>query len=161
MSSSASVGLGIPVPKMLPITGTWTLPFAAYFALLANRVVYHRLKNEKYLGDKISSSPSSSSSSPNSTDPLYIATRSHANFVENVPLAFLFTAVAELNGGNRKWINYAMAGLLMFRVAHVELGLTRENALGGGRPISYYGTQAFLGGMAAYGTWLCRGYWGF
>ncbi|KAI9720865.1 MAG: hypothetical protein M1812_002704 [Candelaria pacifica] len=141
---------------MLPITGTWTLPFAAYLVLLSNRIVYHRLKNEKYLGSSTSSNPST-----DSTDPLYIATRSHINFLENVPLAFVFSAVAELNGGSRKWINYALGALLVCRIAHVELGLKKDKALGLGRPIAYYGSQGFLGGMAAYGTWLCRGYWGF
>ena len=33
--------------NFLAITGTWTLPFAAYLTLLANRIVYQRLKTEK------------------------------------------------------------------------------------------------------------------
>ncbi len=86
-----------------------------------------------------------------------MAIRSHANFLGNVPLAFISTAVAELNGGNGKWLNYAMGALLVMRIAHAESGLNRANSMGNGRPIGYNGTLAFLGGMAAYGTWLGRG----
>ena len=71
---SSTLGIGVPVPKMLrssspsfpaflgvkltgccttAITGTWTLPFAGYFLFLTNRVVYHRLRNKQYLGDRL------------------------------------------------------------------------------------------------------------
>lgn len=84
-----------------------------------------------------------------------------ANFLENVPLAFIFAAVAELNGADRKILNYMMAALLVFRISHVELGIKRPNTLGLGRPIGYYGTQGILAGLASWGTWLIKGYWGY
>ncbi len=97
---------------------------------------------------------------PGASDPLYLATRCHTNFVENVPIAFVFAAVAELNGGNRKWLNYAMGTFLLLRIAHADGGLMMKG-MGLGRAVGYYGTQAFLGGMAAYAAYLCSGYWGF
>ncbi|KAI9881101.1 MAG: hypothetical protein M1830_008259 [Pleopsidium flavum] len=154
---SSTVVLGVPVPKMLPVTGTWTLPFAAYLLVLSNRVVMNRINNKKYLGDSLDSSSDPSSGA----DPLLLTTRAHANFLENVPLAFIMVAVAELNGGNRKALNIAMGVLLAMRIAHVEVGLKGKDTVGPGRPFAYFGSQAFLGGLAAYGAYLVKGYWGF
>ncbi len=69
--------------------------------------------------------------------------------------------MAELNGGNRKVINIAMGVLLALRVAHVEMGIKGKDTVGPGRPIGYFGTQACIGGLAAYGAYLVKGYWGF
>ncbi|MCJ1482074.1 hypothetical protein MMC06_002236 [Schaereria dolodes] len=156
---SNKIGIGFSVPKMLPITGTWTLPFAAYLVLLSNRVTNLRLSNKKFLGDR--SEPSSSPDEQTSPDALYLATRAHGNFIENVPLAFILAAIAELNGADRKWLNYAMAALLAMRIAHVELGLKGKDTLGPGRPIAFYGGQAWFAAVAAYGTYLVKGYWGY
>ena len=52
-------------------------------------------------------------------DPLFVATHSHANFVENVPMALMLAGLAELNGGDRRVIGTALAGLLVLRIAHV------------------------------------------
>ncbi|MCJ1400985.1 hypothetical protein MMC11_004196 [Xylographa trunciseda] len=119
--SSHTIGLSLPKILFLPVTGTWTLPFAAYLLLLSNRVVYHRLKHEKYLGYKLAQEASSDEQS--NPDPLHLASRAHQNFLENVPLAFIFTLVAELNGGNKKLLNYGMAALLALRILHVEVGM--------------------------------------
>jgi len=151
--------LHIPIKLTFPasaITGTWTLPFAAYFLLLTNRIVYHRLTTKTYLGDRLS--PPSPSSS---LDPLYLATRAQSNFLETVPLAFIFALVAELNGANRKVLNWVLAALLVFRVGHVEVGLRGRGALGWGRPVGYYGSQAVVVGLGAWAGGLVRGYWGF
>ncbi|KAI9837436.1 MAG: hypothetical protein M1837_002958 [Sclerophora amabilis] len=144
-------------PKLLPITGTWTLPFAAYLTVLSGRIVGKRLAHEKWMGDTLSDGTGSSKES----DAMFIDSRAHANFLENVPLAFLLTAVAELNGGNRKALNIAMAALLAMRVVHVELGLRGKGTMGNGRPIGYFGSQGVLVTLAAYGGYLVKGYWGF
>ncbi|KAF2086323.1 hypothetical protein K490DRAFT_44723 [Saccharata proteae CBS 121410] len=153
------IGIGVPMPMLTPITATWTAPFAAYLVFLSNRVVYHRIQNERFMGDRISAT-----NSPENDD-LYIATRSHANFLENVPLAFAFAAIAEVNGANRKWLNVAMAAFFAVRVAHVELGLTKsfqgKKTIGPGRIAGFYGSQAFLLGLAGYSAYLVKGYWGF
>ena len=121
---------------------------------------------------------------------MVVANMGEANFLENVPLAFIFAAVAELNGADRKILNYALATLLLLRVVHVEVGLRNEVRMGWGmytfkhpgtfrrevqfcvgsadvgfdelgRPVGYYGTQAILAGLAGWGSWLVKGYWGY
>ncbi|KAL9102826.1 MAG: hypothetical protein Q9163_002075 [Psora crenata] len=154
---TSTLGIGVPVPKMLPITGTWTLPFAAYFVILSNRVVQQRYRYEKYFGDRATEGPATA----DDPDPLQLDSRAQANFLEYVPLAFTLAAIAELNGANRRALNYAMAGLLVFRIMHVEFGLKRKGTVGAGRPLGFYATQGFLTGMAAYGTYLVKGYWGY
>jgi len=119
------------------------------------------------MGDRLpppSPSPSPSSPSPTSSDqldPLYLATRAQANFLETVPLAFIFALVAELNGANRKVLNWVLAALLVFRVGHVEVGLRGKEALGWGRTVGYYGSQAVVLGLGGWAGGLVRGYWGF
>ena len=51
--------------------------------------------------------------------------------LENVPLAFIFLGIAELNGGNKKTLNYMMAALLALRVAHADGGLRLQGKFGG------------------------------
>lgn len=106
------------------------------------------------MGDRLSDS-----STPES-DTLYLASRSHANFLENVPLAFIFAAVAELNGANRKYLTAALSTFFALRVAHVELGLMQQKAMGYGRIVGFYGTQAILVGLGAYSSYLVKEYWG-
>ncbi|KAL8664402.1 MAG: hypothetical protein Q9202_003092 [Teloschistes flavicans] len=139
---------------MLPVTGTWTLPFTAYLLFLSNRVVYQRIKNKKYLGDKLSAQAAE-------PDQLFVENRCHQNFLENVPLAFTLAAIAELNGADRTILNYAFAALFALRIGHVELGIRSKDALGPGRLMGLLGSQAFLGGMAAYAAYLVKGYWGY
>ncbi|KAL8863684.1 MAG: hypothetical protein Q9178_000367 [Gyalolechia marmorata] len=174
---TSTIGLGVPVPKMLresqmdshpvasadpiaAVTGAWTLPFTAYLLLLSNRVVYQRVKNKQWIGDKLSSEKNNTGNHEN-PDPLFLASRCHMNFLENVPLAFLLTAIAELNGANRSMLNYAMAALFALRVGHVEAGLRGKDTLASGRIVGLFGTQGFLAGMAAYTAYLVKGYWGY
>ncbi|KAI8966347.1 membrane-associated, eicosanoid/glutathione metabolism protein [Daldinia sp. FL1419] len=150
---SSTVGLeSSALAPLLPVTGAFALPFSAYFVFLSCRVVYHRLKDQYYVGDN-------SSKNGDLNNKLYLAGRCHQNFTENVPMALIIAAFAELNGANQKSLSNALTALLTFRVLHVELGLI--NGVGVGRPIGYWGTMAttlWLGGYAAY---LVKGYWGF
>ena len=68
---SGTLGIGVPVPKMLPVTGTWTLPFATYFLYLTNRIVYDRLHYRKYFGDRLTAE----GHSKDSPDPLNLDVR--------------------------------------------------------------------------------------
>jgi len=146
--------IAVAVPKMLPITGSWTLPFAAYLMVLSGRVVSERLKSKSYFGEK-------SGNLVNGQDVLELASRAHGNFVENVPLALILAAVAELNGANKKGLNYTLGALLAARVLHVELGLRAQDGNGSGRVVGYYGTQSVVTGLAAYTAYLVKGYWGY
>lgn len=84
------------------------------------------------MGDRfVDAAESTSNDKP---DPLLLDSRAHSNFVENVPLCFTLAAIAELNGANRKALNYALAALFVLRIIHVELGLKGKDTVGWGRP---------------------------
>jgi uncharacterized membrane protein YecN with MAPEG domain len=137
--------------------GTWALPFTAYAFLLSARVSKVRMDHKQLMGNKITQESSQS----NEVDPLEVATRCHANFLENVPLALMTAAIVELNGGNRKVINGGLAALLLFRILHVEFGMRAADTNGPGRDIGHVGTAGVWLGMAAYAAYLVKGYWGY
>lgn len=118
-----------------------------------------------YLGDRAKPLASGPEPTPPEDDPLFVSTRCHSNFLENVPLALVVSAIAELNGANRRVLHYALASLFVVRVAHAELGLTRQfrgiKGLGLGRITGFYGSQVFLVGVAGWTAYLVKGYWGF
>ena len=122
---------------------------------MSGRVVSQRLKSERYVGD------STTEHDDPANDPLFVASRCHQNFVENVPLAFLLAAVVELNGGNRKVLTGALSSLLALRILHSEFGLLGKGAMAFGRPVGYFGTVGIMGALAGYATYLVKGYWGF
>ncbi|KAK1826819.1 membrane-associated, eicosanoid/glutathione metabolism protein [Podospora conica] len=171
---------------LLPVTGSFVAPFTAYFTLLSARVVYQRVHEKVFLGEDTSSktpvlgAPVDTSSDKDKAakgakkstttttahehhqeySPLTVATRSHSNFVEHVPLALLLAAAAELNGGSKKALTTALGVLLAARVMHVEFGLRSPGATGMGRAVGWWGTMGTMGWLAGYGAWLVRGYWG-
>jgi uncharacterized membrane protein YecN with MAPEG domain len=57
---------------------------------------------------------------------LHLATCCHQHFIEDVPLAFVQAAIAELNGGDRKILTRLMSALFVFRVLTAMLVLTRS-----------------------------------
>ncbi|KAI4177037.1 MAG: hypothetical protein LQ343_000517 [Gyalolechia ehrenbergii] len=157
---SSTIGLGVPVPKLLPVCGLWAVPFTAYMLLLSNRVIYQRLKHGQYIGDRLNSEKNNSGNHEK-PDPLYLESRCHLNFLEHVPFAFVLAAIVEINGGNQVLLNYAMATLFALRIAHVEIGLRSKDTLGWGRAPGILGTQGLMAGMAVYGAYLVRDYWGY
>ena len=157
----------VPAPPLLgrltnskAVLGTWAAPFTAYLVFLSGRVTYTRVKNERWLGEKLNQDVTDKDTSEGS-DPLELYSRCHANFIENVPIAFLLAGIAELNGANRTVLNYALGTLLVLRVAHAEFGLRGEKTMGVGRPIGFFGTLGWLAGAASYSIYLVKGYWGF
>ncbi|ORY12707.1 membrane-associated, eicosanoid/glutathione metabolism protein [Clohesyomyces aquaticus] len=146
---ATKIGLGVPLPMLAPATATWAAPFAAYYVFLQNRVVYQRLSNKCYLGDN---------SEKGNKDPLYICNRAQLNFIENVPLALIVAFLAELNGANRKYINWGLGALFAFRVSHAELGMVMAKGFGYGRAVGYYGTEVVVAGFAGYLAYLVKGY---
>ena len=122
--------------------------------MLAIRVSLHRIDTKTSIGDKPSASEKAESKD------LLVASRAHANFTENVPLAILLGAIVEMNGGNRRALTAGFVALLLARIAHVEFGLRMEHANGKGRKIGHLTTLTFVTGMAGYAAWLVRGYWG-
>ena len=127
--------------------------------MLSGRIVQLRIQNEQFVGEDL---PESKRDAKKQHQALTIANRCHANFMENVPIAFIFAAVAELNGANKKTLSYGLAVLLALRIVHAEFGLKgKSDAVGWGRPVGYFGTAGWLAGFAAYSTYLVRGYWGY
>lgn len=102
-----------------------------------------------YMGDK-------TDASAGTKDPLYVATRAQLNFAENVPLALAIALLAELNGANRTYINYALGTLFALRISHAELGLMIKDSMGPGRILGYYGTQGVLVALAGYTAYLVK-----
>ncbi|KAK1580055.1 membrane-associated, eicosanoid/glutathione metabolism protein [Colletotrichum navitas] len=147
------------VPRLLPVTGTFVLPFTVYYAFLSLRVVGERLKDKQYLGEN--SSKPGTDSKARDANKLYLASRSHVNFAENVPLAFVLATAVELNGGDRRTLGWLLGSFLVLRVLHAEFGIMRPEGMGRGRPVGYFGSIGVLGTLAAYGAYLVKGYWGY
>ena len=124
--------------------------------MLSLRVVSERVRAAKYIGDSTGEVRSSGQ------DPLQLAGRAHANFCENVPLAIVLAAAAELNGANKRYLNYTLAALLVARILHVEVGLrAKDDGAALGRPIGYFATTGIAAGLAGWSAYLVKGYWGF
>jgi len=72
----------------------------------------------------------------NSYDPLLIATRVHANLMENLPITLLLAGLAELNGADRKKLTSVLALFTLMRVSHVfALYKCNQPARAFGRPV--------------------------
>ena len=52
---TTKIGLGVPMPILAPATASWTVPFAAMYLVLQNRIVYHRLNTKTYVSTSSSS----------------------------------------------------------------------------------------------------------
>ncbi|KAL6703472.1 hypothetical protein ACN47E_009646 [Coniothyrium glycines] len=146
------VGLGVPLPLLAPATATWAFPFAAYYVFLQNRITYNRVISKTLMGD-------TTNTNKGTQDPLYLASRAQLNFAENVPLVLAIALLAELNGANRSYLNYALGALFAFRIGHAEFGLLAKESKGIGRGIGYYGTQSVLVGLAGYAAYLIKDFW--
>jgi uncharacterized membrane protein YecN with MAPEG domain len=136
--------------------------FAVYYVLLNLRVSLSRVANDAYMGDDASkkSHPERRvKCSPTEEHALLVNARCHGNFVENVPIALLVTAIAELNGGDKQILTGSLAAFLFFRIAHVEFGLKGERSLGWGRSFGYFGTLVYVLLVSSYAAWLVRTYW--
>ncbi|KAN0114743.1 Membrane-associated, eicosanoid/glutathione metabolism (MAPEG) protein [Hyaloscypha variabilis] len=157
--------IGLQVPRLLSIAGTWAAPFTLYYIILSGRIVAQRIKSEVFIGDTTTTTKDAANPAYTpAPDPLQVAIRCHANFLDVVPLAFTLLTIAELNGGNRKTLSYFMSTLLALRIVHAEGGLRLQGKFGNngvGRPIGYFGSIGVLGGLAGYTAYLVKGYWGF
>ena len=174
--------VGLSLPNILPITSSFApgefrkgrvrtryagltsiAAFAVYYVLLNLRVSLSRVKNDTYLGNDTSKKTYPEKRvkySPEGEHDLLVQARCHANFVENVPMALLVSAIAEMNGGDRQVLAMSLVALLVFRIGHVESGLKGDRAMGWGRCIGYFGTMSYVLGISSYAAWLSKGYWG-
>lgn len=65
------------------------------------------------------------SENPDDPDPLFLATRCFKNYLETVPMAMIISLLAELNGGSRRVLNYALGALFLAKVAHMYVLLLK------------------------------------
>ena len=123
--TATTLGLG----KVLPVTGSFAIPLVVTSSLLSLKVVKTRIDLNTWEGDKcIGGKEQAGIKQPdgNTYDPLLIATRVHANMVENMPLTLILAALAEINGADRKKLTTVLAAFTVLRLSHV-VGLTKAN----------------------------------
>jgi uncharacterized membrane protein YecN with MAPEG domain len=103
------------------ITTTFLLPFTLYLLLLQGRVVFYRATTSTNLGDCLNSTRTQNKDPMDAInpDPLYLATRCHQNYVENVPWAMLLCTAIEMAGAKPKILAGLLGGWWAMRVAHV------------------------------------------
>lgn len=151
--------------SLVPVTATFAFPLTLYYTFLQARVIGARIKTQQSLAQASPPSSSADATKPRQDDPLLAATRSQANFTENVPLALLLAGFVEANGGSRRVLISALSALTVFRVLHVEIGILAKGAkrqyTGIGRPVGFFGTVGVVTGLAGYGAWLVKDVWGF
>lgn len=123
--TSNTAGLG-PLTKLLPVTGSFATPVVALTSLLSFNVVKTRIDCNTWEGDStIGASQKVKQPDGNEYDPLLIATRIHANAVENVPVTLLLAALAEVNGADRRKLTGVLGLFTVLRVLHV-VGLAKS-----------------------------------
>jgi uncharacterized membrane protein YecN with MAPEG domain len=107
----------------LPVTSITAVLMAVIFLVLAARVGAARGKSGASLGD---GSGGLIKPGEEHTAPLLVASRSHANFCEYVPLALILLALAEHNGAPRIFMLIVAGALVVARVIH-PIGLGRKS----------------------------------
>jgi len=158
--TSNTAGLG-PLVKLLPVTGAFAFPLIGLTSALSFNVVKTRIDLNTWQGDQtIGNGSSAKVKQPdgNEYDPLLIATRIHANAVENVPITLLLAGLAELNGCDRKKLTAVLATFSVLRVLHV-IGLAK--ATQAARAAGYFGSLFTQLGLAGWVAYTVRDYWGF
>lgn len=121
--TATTLGLG----KVLPVTGSFAIPLVITSSFLSLNVVKTRLELNTWQGDKcIGGKEGAGIKQPdgNTYDPLLMATRIHANMVENMPLTLILAGLAEINGADRKKLTMLLAAFTVIRVSHA-IGLSK------------------------------------
>jgi uncharacterized membrane protein YecN with MAPEG domain len=106
----------------LPITAVAAAILGLIYLVLTVQVIRARGTTKASLGD---GSGGLIAAGQEHTAPLLVASRSHANFAEYVPLCLILIGLTELNG-TRTWVVQLLAALLVIgRVIH-PLGMGRK-----------------------------------
>ena len=111
---------------MLPITALYASLLAALVMVLAALVVAIRKGAKIGLGDA-------------GNQALQVRIRAHANALENIPLALILLALAELNGLSPILLHLAGLSLLVARIAHAYGFMATQGQYSRGR---FFGTLA-------------------
>jgi len=140
------------------VTTVFLVPFVFYLLFLQARVVAIRAMTTTNLGDRLFKNRKEGRDpmDPVDPDPLYLATRCHQNYVENIPMVLFVAFAVETAGADPKILSYILGGLFAMRVAHVEIGLRGKDSNGVARPMSFMVTQITMAGLASWGAWLVK-----
>jgi uncharacterized membrane protein YecN with MAPEG domain len=106
----------------LPVTATTAALLGVVFVVLTARVIGARGKTGASLGD---GGGAVIPSGQESTVPLLVATRSHANFAEFVPFTLILLGFVEATGAARWFVCLLATMLLIGRVLH-PFGMGRK-----------------------------------
>jgi uncharacterized membrane protein YecN with MAPEG domain len=106
----------------LPVTATTAALLGVVFVVLTARVIGARGKTGASLGD---GGGGVIPSGQESTVPLLVATRSHANFAEFVPFTLILLGFVEATGAARWFVCLLATMLLIGRVLH-PFGMGRK-----------------------------------
>lgn len=109
---------------MLPITALYAALLAALIIFLASKVAMTRKGAKIGLGEAGNAG-------------LQVWVRAHANAVENIPLALILLALAELNGLSPILLHLSGLFLLVARIAHAQGFVSSQGQYSRGR---FYGT---------------------
>ncbi|KAK3054847.1 hypothetical protein LTR09_004005 [Extremus antarcticus] len=175
-AAPTTLGLG----TALPVTGSFAIPLVALGSALAINTAMTRVNCNTWQGEKSITkdgkepagikSPDGSvfgtkglfgnaiDNNRNSYDPLLIATRVHANLMENLPITLLLAGLAELNGADRKKLTSVLALFTLMRVSHV-FALYKCNQPA--RAFGFFGTNIVQLGLVGWLGTLTKGYWGY
>ena len=140
--TATTLGLG----KVLPVTASFAIPLVVTSSLLSLNVVKTRIDLNTWQGDKVIGKEQAGIKQPdgNTYDPLLMATRIHANMVENMPLTLVLAALAEINGADRKKLTYVLAAFTIVRLSHV-IGLSKAT-----QPARALGTLNIVGRLLTF-----------
>ncbi len=125
---------------LVPVTGIYVALLALVGLVLQQHVGRERLRSgiSLYHGDD---------------EPLAVAMRRQANFVEQVPIALVLLAVLELNGAGALWLHGLGIALLVARVVH-PFGLEMHDSKRMPRLIGAVGTLLVVLLASGKALWL-------
>lgn len=137
----------MPLFVLSPASLAHSALFAGYYSYLTANVFNQRLKTGYYIGEgqgneRDNIKVGDKQNSPEEKLELAKAVRAHGNFTENVPLAFGFIFLAELNGAPTALVHAGYVTLFALRILHANFGLFTPGADGWGRGPGALGTAA-------------------
>ena len=124
---------------LVPTTAAYAVVLFVIFAVLSARAGLRRGRTgiSIFYGDDME---------------LAAAMRRHANFVENLPLALILMAIAELNGTSGTLLHVLGVALVVARIAH-PIGLRHDNIAHPLRAVGAAGTMLVLAVLAGTVAW--------
>ncbi|KAI8612502.1 membrane-associated, eicosanoid/glutathione metabolism protein [Chytriomyces sp. MP71] len=144
------------VTPLLPVTGTWALPFVGLHLAFQIPIIVLRRSNRISIGDGSAQLAKATNEAQrkkleDTCKDLAFRIRAQANFIENAHFALLLLAVAELNAMPATVLHAMFATLFAARVLHYwTMADFRKVGVGLGRVLGVMGTMVVLVSAAAW-----------